>query len=198
MLHSGVNVVGGVEVSVVRKRIRRINLSVSRDGKVSLSVPLWGATLRDAEEFMRSKWDWVLKTRAKALSRPQAPSSEPGAAEIERLAGLLERFNREWCSKMGLSRVAWKLRRMKTLWGSCHWRDGKVVYSSELARAPEESVEYVVVHELTHFFHHDHGAGFKAAMDASLPDWRERRARLNRREGWLVLRPVQAEFDFGV
>lgn len=197
MLHSGVNVVGGVEVSVVRKRIRRINLSVARDGKVSLSVPFWGATLRDAEEFMRSKWAWVLKARAKALSRPQAPAGEPGAEEKERLAGLLERLNRAWCGRMGLERVEWRLRRMKSLWGSCHWREKKVVYNSDLARAPEELVEYVVVHELTHFFHHDHGPGFKAAMDARLPGWRSLRARLNRRAGFASPAPVQAEFDFG-
>ena len=68
MLHSGPNVVGGVPVEVVRKRIRRINVRVAADGTVCLSVPMWWATLRQGEDFLRSKWKWVVKTRAEVLA----------------------------------------------------------------------------------------------------------------------------------
>ena len=71
---------------------------------------------------------------------------------------------------------------MKSLWGSCHWRRRRITYNTELALAPRELVEYVVVHELTHLQAHDHGPRFHALMDERLPDWAARRRRLNKRE----------------
>jgi len=47
-----------------------------------------------------------------------------------------------------------------------------------LARCPEPLRDYVALHELVHFLHHDHGSGFYAAMDARMPDWRARRQKL--------------------
>ncbi|MEI6386028.1 MAG: M48 family metallopeptidase, partial [Spirochaetota bacterium] len=55
--------------------------------------------------------------------------------------------------------------------------------NSELATQPPECLEYVLVHELAHFTDRSHGSGFKAILDHWLPDWRERRALLNRRAG---------------
>ena len=70
MVHSGENIVDGVPVEVVRKRVCRISIHVKSDGRVAVSVPKWGATLAEAEAFLRSKWRWVLKARAEALARP--------------------------------------------------------------------------------------------------------------------------------
>ena len=39
MFRTGVNFIDGIAVEVTRKRIRRINLHVGRDGLVHLSVP---------------------------------------------------------------------------------------------------------------------------------------------------------------
>ena len=71
---------------------------------------------------------------------------------------------------------------MKSRWGVCNWVKRYVTYSKMLAGKPPAEVEYVVVHELTHLKAHGHGPKFKAYMDARLPDWRERRRRLNGKE----------------
>lgn len=182
MIHTGENFFEGVRVEVTRKRTRRINLRIDAHGAVKLSVPFWGATLKDAEEFLRRKWQWVLETRAKALANP--PPAEAAVTDAEKLslAMLLAELNAVWSERLSTGPVAWKIRKMKTLWGSCHWRKRVVTYNAELARAPRELVEYVVVHELTHFDVHDHGPRFAALMDARLPAWRELRRRLNKRE----------------
>ena len=78
--------------------------------------------------------------------------------------------------------VTWKIRRMKTLWGSCHFRNRYIVYSAELAHVPRPMVEYVVVHELTHLKAHNHGPQFYALMDERLPDWKTLRRKLNKRD----------------
>ena len=173
MFRTGVNFIDGIAVEVVRKRIRRINLHIGRDGLVHLSVPFWGATIAEGEAFLRSKWKWVVETRARLLSRPaRAPvTSEMRVA----LVGLLGELHGRWSFQLGEPNVTWGLRAMKTLWGSCNWRRRHVTYSLDLAREPRELVEYVVVHELTHLRVHDHGPSFRALMDARLPDWRLRR-----------------------
>ena len=182
MLHNGPNEVDGIPVEVIRKRIRRYNLRVDSDGTVKLSVPEWWGTLRQAGFFLREKWAWVHKTRAEVLARPAPTRAPVTEAELEALRTLLGELNATWAARVGEDGVSWKIRKVKSLWGCCHWRDRYITYNAELARAPRELVEYVVVHELTHLQAHDHGPRFHALMDERLPDWAARRRRLNKRE----------------
>ena len=71
-----------------------------------------------------------------------------------------------------------KLRNMRSQWGNCHYQQGYITLNTALARCPEPLRDYVALHELVHFLHHDHGSGFYAAMDARMPDWRARRQKL--------------------
>lgn len=182
MLKTGANFIDGIRVEVVRKRIRRINIRIDETGCVRVSVPVWWATLAEADAFVRSQWKWCVESRAKVLARPVAVRRLATPEEIACLRLVLAELNVQWTSRLGESGVTWKLRRMKTLWGSCHWLKRCVTYNTELALAPRELVEYVVVHELTHLQAHDHGPRFHALMDARLPGWPLLRRRLNKRE----------------
>ena len=52
--------------------------------------------------------------------------------------------------------------------------------NTELAKKPQECLEYVIVHELAHLIETTHGPRFIAVMDEALPNWRETRELLNR------------------
>jgi hypothetical protein len=177
VFRTGVNFIDGIAVEVTRKRIRRINLHIGRDGLVHLSVPFWGATISEGEAFLRSKWKWVVETRTRLLSNPAVRMPVTPEMRVA-LVGLLGELHGRWSIQLGESGVTWGLRAMKTLWGSCNWRKRHVTYNIDLAHEPRELVEYVVVHELTHLRVHDHGSAFQALMNARLPDWRLRRRRL--------------------
>ena len=182
MLHTGKNIVGDVPVDVVRKGVRRISIRVGADGCVTVTLPRWFATLREAEEFLASKWAWVVKTREKALANPPpAPQAPPAGLELLSLQALVQTLHAKWSAALGEPCVRWRFRRMKTIWGSCHWCKRVITYNTELAFMPDDLVEYVVVHEFTHFAAHSHGPDFQALMDARLPKWRELRRRLNKR-----------------
>lgn len=180
MLHSGDNVVLGVPVAVVRKRIRCINIRVRPDGVVYLSVPKWWATLKDGEDYLLSKWRWVLKTRTEAMSRPLTARAPCTEAEVATLRVLLEELNSFWTARLCEPDVTWKIRRFKSMWGSCHVRRRSITYNSELARASRAQVEYVVVHELTHLKAPNHGPTFYRLMDERLPGWKTLRRELNK------------------
>jgi predicted metal-dependent hydrolase len=196
MIHFGENVLDGIPVEVTRRRAWRIGIRVLQDGRIAVTVPKWGGTLREAEAFLRSKWDWVVKTRAKVLANPApVPASvPPSSGEVESLRTLLADLNSRWAAKLGEKGVTWTLRAMKTLWGSCHVVRRRITYNTELAKVPREMVEYVVVHELTHLKTARHGPKFYRLMDERLPGWRELRRRLNKRE----FRIVQSEFAFDI
>ena len=188
VLHSGHNEFDGLPVEVVRKRIRRINLRVAADGTVCLSVPKWWATLREGEEFLREKWKWVLKTRAEILARSAEKRTPVTEAELVALKGLLEELNDKWSFELRQFNVRWDVRKVSSFWGSCKWGSRRITYNEELAHAPRELVEYVVIHEYTHFDAHEHGPRFYALMDERLPGWQALRKRLNKRE-WTALAP---------
>jgi predicted metal-dependent hydrolase len=69
---------------------------------------------------------------------------------------------------------------MKTKWGSCNRESGRIWLNLELAKKPPPCLEYVLVHELAHLVERNHGDRFTELMDRILPDWRGRRAELNR------------------
>jgi len=72
------------------------------------------------------------------------------------------------------------VRRMKTKWGSCNPREGRIWINSELVKKSVTCIEYIVVHELVHLLEPLHNERFVALMDQYLPDWRVRRNELNR------------------
>ena len=181
MFRTGRNFIDGIEVDVVRKRVRRINVRVSADGVIHLSIPAWGCTIAEGEAFLRANWKWAVAARARALARRAAAPPPPTPEQVQSFAVRLGQIHADWCARLGEPGVTWKLRSMKTLWGACHFRKRHVTYSRELARVPEELAEYVVVHELTHLRVPNHGPAFYALMDVRLPGWRALRRALNRR-----------------
>lgn len=84
-----------------------------------------------------------------------------------------------WEQTMSIVAPEIRLRTMKTRWGSCRVDGARIWLNTELAKRPLESLEYVLVHEMTHLFEPSHNHRFKALMDRFLPDWRERKLRLN-------------------
>ncbi|MCP5547762.1 MAG: M48 family metallopeptidase [Akkermansiaceae bacterium] len=74
-----------------------------------------------------------------------------------------------------------RLLRMPKRWGSCTAK-GEILLNPELIKTPGACVEYVILHELCHLKHPNHSAAFFRMLDAVLPDWRERKQRLEQAE----------------
>lgn len=73
-----------------------------------------------------------------------------------------------------------EIRQMKSVWGLCMPKRNKVKFNLNLIKAPMPCVEYVVVHELSHFKHPNHSKNFYNFVSAFMPDWKERKKVLNR------------------
>ena len=71
-----------------------------------------------------------------------------------------------------------RIKRMRTRWGSLSTR-GYINLNLALMHQPLDLIELVVVHELCHLAHFDHGPGFRRLMAHHLPDGRAREQQLN-------------------
>lgn len=84
-----------------------------------------------------------------------------------------------WEDRLEVEVPKWTVRRMKTKWGSCNRDSRHLWFNLELAKKEPEAIEYVVAHEMMHYFESGHGDAFVALMDRHMSDWRERRNRLD-------------------
>lgn len=74
---------------------------------------------------------------------------------------------------------SWRQRFMGSQWGSCS-STGRISLNSHLGKLPPELVRYVVLHELCHLVHLNHGRRYYALLDAHLPGWERQRTALDR------------------
>ncbi|MFU8794222.1 MAG: M48 family metallopeptidase [Dethiobacteria bacterium] len=94
---------------------------------------------------------------------------------LERTYPLVERF--------GIEKPTIKIRTMKTRWGSCSWKRGKITINTELIKKARECIDYVLLHELAHFKFHKHDAAFYGFLSALMPEWQVRRQLLKKETG---------------
>ena len=86
----------------------------------------------------------------------------------------------KWEPKMGVSVNEVRIRKMKTLWGSCNIEAKRIWLNLELAKKPNTCLAYVLVHEMTHLLERHHNDRFRGLMDTFLPQWRTYRDELNK------------------
>ncbi|MDI9478919.1 MAG: SprT family zinc-dependent metalloprotease [Bacillota bacterium] len=76
--------------------------------------------------------------------------------------------------KLGVSYNKISIRDQKTRWGSCS-NKGNLNFNWRLIMAPPSILDYIVVHELAHFIHANHGRDFWKLVENIIPDYREKR-----------------------
>lgn len=65
-----------------------------------------------------------------------------------------------------------KIRSMKTRWGVCNKRDNSVTLNSKLIKYSLDEIDYVIIHELSHFVHFDHSRDFWNTVEKYMPNYK--------------------------
>ncbi|MGC0249825.1 M48 family metallopeptidase [Pseudactinotalea sp. Z1748] len=148
-----------------------------------------------------SHYVWGLRRRLKVVERPGrahleidgerlvlyvSPDASPETRRKhldqwyrQQLRATLPDLIAKWEAKLAVSVPRWTIRRMKTKWGSCNRETRHIWFNVELAKKHPDCLEYIAVHEMTHYFERNHTEKFIKLMDTHLPDWRGRRDELN-------------------
>lgn len=106
--------------------------------------------------------------------------SEEKETARQRLSPIIDYYLTAYTALLGRAPSTVTLRLMTSRWGSCTPTTGRIRFNLALSALPNDLIEYVVVHELTHLYEKGHGEGFRGRMNRYLPDWRRRRRELNR------------------
>lgn len=167
----------GVELR--RSRRCTLGLEVTREGRVIVRAPL-RASAATIERFVHDHADWIARAQARQQARLEA-HPEPDAAQQ---AELIRRAREElppkvahYAQKMGLQPAGIRITSARTRFGSCSAQN-RLCFSWRLMDYPDAAVDYVVVHELAHIVHKNHGPRFWALVEQYMPDYRARRAML--------------------
>lgn len=83
-------------------------------------------------------------------------------------------------SLVGKRESSWYVRKMKTRWGTCNIKTGRICINLNLGHLPPEYLSYIVTHELTHLWEKGHGEPFRARMALYYPQWQERRKEITK------------------
>ena len=152
-------------------RSRSISIRVHPVKGVSVSVP-YIVPYAAAMAFFQTRRGWVLETMARQKERFK-DVTVPTGEEIEELRRRAKKELpprlAEFASRYGFlyNRVA--IKHNATNWGSCSAK-GNINLNLSIVRLPKVLQDYVLLHELCHLRHHDHGHGFHLLLEHVLTD----------------------------
>lgn len=124
------------------------------------------------------------------MNRGQLMVTMPGTADPDRVRMLLHHWYLDHARQVfgevldqclprfkGCQRPRLIVRAMRSRWGSLS-QVGSMTLNANLVRAPRACIEYVVTHELCHLQYRDHDASFFRLLGRVMPDWDQRKQRL--------------------
>jgi len=179
-------------VKVVRnRRAKNLSIRINQQGEVRMTVPGYLSRKR-AEAFLISKKPWIMK-KLEEMGRsggPPAALPNPGDRLVVRGISIpIDLKNNEGSVEEAIWRIlreeamhylpgrvkelaeihgftysGLKIRKMKTRWGSCSTKDS-INLNSWLMMLPDQLADYVILHELMHTRHRNHGRDFWEALD---------------------------------
>ena len=92
---------------------------------------------------------------------------------LEKLNAKATLFFEKYLKKMNLEILEFRIKNMKTRWGTCNIKDRRIWLSLALAKKPLICLEYVIVHELSHLFEKGHNKRFYTILDSYFPSRKE-------------------------
>ena len=116
--------------------------------------------------------------------KPDTPTEKKGQVLNEwyrkQLKLLIPALVKKWEQLLRVKVSEVRIKRMKTQWGTCNVQPKRIWLNLELAKKPEQCLEYILVHEMVHLLERNHNQRFLLLMNRYLPNWEKLRSELNR------------------
>ena len=182
-----------LEYELTRKDVKNINIRVKPDGRVLVSANK-KVSANYIDDLIRQRESFIVRARenyAKNVGNGMPIDREAHRKELMKkypkeyqalFLGQICEETKELFEQIGyrVPFIELKIRYMKARWGSCQPRMGIITLNSCLMEKPRQAVEYVVLHEFAHFVHPNHSKDFYGLVERLMPDWKERKALLNK------------------
>ena len=152
-------------------RSRSISIRVHPVKGVTVSVP-YIVPFAVARIFFEARRGWILETMAKQKERyKDVKVASPDEVEALRRQAKRELPPRlaEFAERYGFTYNRVTIKHNATNWGSCSGK-GNINLNLNIVRLPKVLQDYVLLHELCHLRHQDHGQGFHLLLEHVLTD----------------------------
>ena len=147
----------GISYELTRKKVKRLNLHIRRDGTVAVSIP-WSYTVGFADAFVTEQAQWIREAVSRQLRR-NARNDQPLPSQAEALAcftAMSDRVYPAFAGVLGGQKPTIKVRDMTSRWGVCYMKRQQISFALQLYNMPPAAQIYVVVHEYCHFLQPNH------------------------------------------
>lgn len=152
-------------------RSRSISIRVHPVKGVSVSVP-YIVPYSVAQAFFHTRRQWILETMARQKEKykdvPQVSPQEVEALRRQAKAELPQRLA-ELAQRYGFVYKRVTIKHNASNWGSCSTL-GNINLNLNVVRLPKILQDYVLLHELCHLRHQDHGHAFHLLLEHVLTD----------------------------
>ncbi len=143
------------------KRAKHANISVKPFKGVRVAVPD-GVSFKKAEEFINTKTGWIQRHlyMVKQYEEKSQLASDT-LIDIDK-SGAKRKLTRRLKYLAGKHAFTYNrvfIRNQKTRWGSCSHKNN-ISLNMKIIRLPEELMDYVILHELTHIRFKNHSNDF--------------------------------------
>lgn len=147
------------------KKARFLRLSIDNSKKIKVVIPR-NTPLKNAEKFLHSKTDWILKQITKIDQRNNFTLQNAINSNLyskEKAKDIIRNRLNELSQFHGLCFNRSFIRSQKTRWGSCSAKNN-INLNIKLINLSAELRDYVIIHELVHTKVKNHGQQFWAEM----------------------------------
>ena len=178
-----------MNVKIIRSNRKTLAIQINPDLSVTVRAPMY-APQSDIERILREKESWIqkhiekIREQEEKRKKMQGEKGEYGELierdyltneEIKKLADkALQHIPKRvsyYAKQIGVTYGKITIRNQKTRWGSCSSK-GNLNFNCLLMLAPDEVVDYVVVHELCHLIEMNHSKAFWDQVEKVMPDYR--------------------------
>lgn len=177
-------------IQIIKSKRKSIGFEIKEAGKLIVRAPFSVGRDQIFREVERNQ-DWIDRhmlivwEREKEREKlPKFTKEEVGEMAKEALAVIPPKV-KEYAAVLGVSYGRITIRNQKSRWGSCSSK-GNLNFNCLLVKAPEDILDYVIVHELCHRMEMNHSGRFWKLVEGVLPDYRERRKWLKEQGSVLI------------
>lgn len=166
------------EITKVRHRMLSQERQSKREYVSGESHYLWGKPYR-LQVVYDETYHKIIKTPTKiVMTVPERTNVEARERLLtewyrQELKRVLESVITVCEKKVGIHAYEFRIKNMKTRWGTCNIEKRRIWINLQLVKKPIECLEYVVIHELVHLLENNHTHRFHALVEEYCPTWRE-------------------------
>lgn len=165
-----------VDYTVIRSDRKTLAVEITTDLRVLVRAPR-RASKREIARLINAHIQWIdshLEKQRQRLSK-KPPLTDDERIELKKRAkDIIPPLVAHFSELMNLQPIGVKITSAEKRFGSCSGKNS-LSFSYLLPLYPMPAIEYIVVHELAHIPHKNHGRDFYALIESILPNYKARK-----------------------